>query len=170
MPNPNASTAAGPRCVMCRMEVAVPASYEHGDQVKCGACGTLHKVVRGERVRLVLADVGPLRESVRAAEERVSRLEEELAHARASMGIGVNGLGVGVAYVVWQIGFEEATWNTRLLWQAGLLSLVVAVLLEGANYLFLAKRQHLTRLGEDIDAARRELLQLRQRLREAGRV
>lgn len=164
------ATAASPRCVLCRVEVAVPASYEHGDQVKCGSCGTLHKVVRGEHVRLVLADLSTLRESVRAAENLVRQLEADLRAARGSMGVGVNGLGVGLAYVVWQIGLEEATWSTALLWQAGLVSLVAAVLFEAANYLFLAKRQHLTRLSKEIESARSELFQLRQRLREASRV
>lgn len=166
IPTPTAS----PRCVMCRVEVAVSAAYEHGDQVKCGSCGTLHKVLRGERVRLVLADVGTLRESVRTAEKHVRQIEQELQTARGSMGIGVNGLGVGLAYVVWQIGLQETPWSTALLWKAGLLSLAAAVLLEVANYLFLAKRQHLTRLSHEVEAARAELLQLRQRLREAGRV
>lgn len=164
------ATASSARCVMCRVEVAVPASYEHGDQFKCGSCGTLHKVVRGERVRLVLADVGPLRESVRAAEKHVQQLEADLQTARGSIGIGVNGLGLGLAYVVWQIGLQDTPWSTALLLKAGLLSLVAALLLETANYLFLAKRQQMTRLSKEVDSARAELLQLRQRLREAGRV
>jgi hypothetical protein len=155
---------------MCRVEVVVPASYEHGDQVKCGSCGSLHRVVRGERTRLVLADMGALRESVRAAEKHVHQIEDDLRSARASVGIGVNGLGVGVAYIVWQIGLQDAPWSTALLWKAALSSLLAAVALEAANYLFLAKRQHLTRLSKEIESARRELLELRQRLREAGRV
>ena len=164
------SAPASARCVMCRVEVAVPASYEQGDQLKCGSCGTLHKVVRGERVRLVLADLSTLRESVRAADNVVRQLEADLQAARGSMGIGVNGLGLGLAYIVWQIGLQETPWSTALLWKAGLLSLVAAVLLEAANYLFLAKRQQMTRLASELASARAELLQLRQRLREASRV
>lgn len=167
--NPSAAAVVS-RCITCRAEVAVPPSYEHGDQVKCGVCGASHKVLRGERVRLVLADVGPLRENVRAAERHLRQLEDDLRAARASMGIGVNGLGVGVAFIVWQIGLQDAPLTTLLLWQAGLLSLVAGVLLEGANYLFLAKRQQMTRLTHEIQAAQRELVGLRQRLREAGRV
>ncbi len=58
------------RCVHCRADILVPDSYHHGDHVKCGQCGTRHKVSRGERegVRLVLADVGPLRDALKANE------------------------------------------------------------------------------------------------------
>ena len=56
------------RCVHCRADILVPDSYHHGDHVKCGQCGTRHKVVRGERegVRLVLADIGPVRDALKA--------------------------------------------------------------------------------------------------------
>ena len=90
------------RCVECRSEISVPGSYAHGDHVKCPTCGTRHKVVRsGEAVRLVLADITPLKEALRANEAQVSRLEAELRHARHSFRIGVNGIGFGVVYVVW---------------------------------------------------------------------
>ncbi len=158
-----------PRCLTCRSEVNVPASYEHGDQVKCGSCGTLHKVVRGERVRLVLADMGALRESVRAAETRTAELEAQLHRARGSIGIGVNGLAVGLAYLLWQIGMADQSWTTPLLWRAAGLSLVSALVLELANYLFLAKRQQITRLSEELEGARADLRQLRMRLRDASR-
>ncbi len=160
---------SGTRCLSCRVDVHVPASYEHGDQVKCGSCGTLHKVVRGERVRLVLADVGELRESVRTAEERVAQLAGELRHARGSIGIGVNGLGVGLGYVLWQLGLRDELWSTALLWRAAAYSLVSALLLEAANFLFLAKRQHMIRLAEEVEAARVDVRQARQRLRDSSR-
>lgn len=169
MPSEVAARVSNPRCVMCRAEVVVPASYEHGDQIKCGECDTAHKVVRGERVRLVLADASGLRDEVRAAQRRVQQVEEELRDARHSMGVGINGLGVGLVYILWQIGLRDAPWSVPLLWQAGFLSLVAGLLLEVANYRFLAKRQHLTRLAQELSAAQRELTGLRQRLRDATR-
>jgi hypothetical protein len=155
---------------MCRVEVVVPASYEHGDQVRCGSCGTGHRVLRGDRVRLVLADVSALREEVRAAEERAGQIEADLQRARGSIGIGVNGLAVGLAYLLWQIGLADQTWAPPLLWRAAGLSLVSGVLLELANYLFLAKRQAMIRLSEDLEQARADLRLARQRLRDASRV
>ncbi len=157
------------RCVTCRNEIDVPASYEHGDQLKCGSCGTLHKVVRGERLRLVLADTGTLRESVRVAEGRAADLEAGLHRARGSIGIGVNGLAVGLAYLLWQIGLADQGWTTPLLWRTAGISLVSGLLFELANYLFLAKRQQMTRLSAELEAAREDVRQLRQRLRDASR-
>jgi hypothetical protein len=150
--------------------VVVPATYEHGDQVRCGSCGTSHRVVRGERLRLVLADVAGLRDNVRAAEERAAQIEADLHRARGSIGIGVNGLAVGLAYLLWRIGLVDESWTTALLWRAAALSLGSAVLLELANYLFLAKRQLMIRLGEELEAARADVRQARQLLRDASRV
>jgi hypothetical protein len=121
-------------------------------------------------VRLVLADVSALREEVRAAEERAGQIEADLQRARGSIGIGVNGLAVGLAYLLWQIGLADQTWAPPLLWRAAGLSLVSGVLLELANYLFLAKRQAMIRLSEDLEQARADLRLARQRLRDASRV
>ena len=96
------------RCLHCREEISVPDRYAHGDHVKCGACRTKHKVVRADRLRLVLADVGPLRDALGQNQQLVSRLEAELAHARASFGIGVNGIGIGVIFVLYQVGMKGA--------------------------------------------------------------
>ena len=41
---PSATGAQKARCVHCREDVTVPDHYAHGDHVKCGACGTKHKV------------------------------------------------------------------------------------------------------------------------------
>jgi hypothetical protein len=71
------------RCVHCRAMVTVPDSYQHGDHIKCGGCGTQHKVARGEVLRLVLADLAPLRESLSSNEILVDRLESEMRDARA---------------------------------------------------------------------------------------
>ena len=93
-----------------------PNSYAHGDHIKCGACGTKHKVVRGDRLRLVLADIGPLRDALAQNEQLSTRLEAELAHARGSFGIGANGFGIGVVYALYQVGMRGAPIGKGLLW------------------------------------------------------
>ncbi len=158
------------RCVYCRVDVQVPASYAHGDHIKCGACGTKHKVVRGDRLRLVLADVAPLKDSLVQNEQLVNRLEAELAHARASYGIGANGIGIGVVYMLYQLGFKGAALNGELIGNAAGVALVSGLLLEVANYLFLAKRQHMTRISAELEEAEEEGVRLRQLLRDASRM
>jgi hypothetical protein len=157
------------RCVHCREEMTVADRYAHGDHIKCGTCGTKHKVVRGDRLRLVLADVGPLRDSLAQNERLVERLEAELSHARASLGIGANGIGIGLIYALYQIGVKGATLGKELLWTAVGIALFSGLLLEIANYSFLAKRNKLTRLGQELDEARAEGQKLRQQIREASR-
>ena len=100
----------------CREEIAVADRYAHGDHIKCGVCGTKHKVVRGDRLRLVIADVGPLRDALAQNERLVERLEAELAHARASFGIGANGFGIGLIYALYQVGVNGAPIGKGLLW------------------------------------------------------
>src|SRR5262249_17808079 len=78
------------RCQHCRPDIVVPESYHHGDHIKCGSCGMRHKVSRGEVLRLVLADVAPLKEALQANRTLVDRLEADLRSARGSFGIGVN--------------------------------------------------------------------------------
>ena len=95
------------RCVHCRADVSIPDTYAHGDHIKCGKCNTQHKVVRGDVVRLVLADVGPLLEAHIANETLVERLQDELKAARGSFGVGANGFGIGVAYLLWQIALRD---------------------------------------------------------------
>jgi hypothetical protein len=41
----------------CRTDIVVPPRTRNGDHIKCGTCATKHKVVRGEVLRLVIADV-----------------------------------------------------------------------------------------------------------------
>jgi hypothetical protein len=158
------------RCVHCRVDIQVPGSYAHGDHIKCGACGTKHKVVRGDRLRLVLADAGPLKESLAQNEQLVHRLEAELAHARASFGIGANGIGLGVVYMLYQIGFKGASLDGALIANAAGIALVTGLLLAVANFLFLAKRQHMTRISAELEEAEEEGARLRQLIREATRV
>ena len=159
------------RCAECRTEIEIPSSYAHGDHVKCATCGTRHKVVRtGEAVRLVLADVGPLKETLRQYEAQQNRLEAELRHARASFGVGVNGIGIGVAYAIWQVAFKEGQIGLPLLWEVVAVAVVSGVLLELANYFFLAKRKAMSRLSQEIEEVEAEARALQQKIREASRV
>lgn len=162
--------AQNARCLHCREEISVPDHYAQGDHVMCGSCRTKHKVVRGERVRLVLADVGPLRDALGQNLQFVSRLEAELAHARASFGVGVNGIGIGVIYVLYQVGMKGASLSTDLLLNAVGIAVVAGLLLEGANWSFLAKRSAIARITRELDEARSEGNRIRQQMREATRV
>jgi len=139
--------------------------------VKCATCGTRHKVVRsGEAVRLVLADIGPLKEALRANEAQQNRLEAELRHARASFGVGVNGIGIGVAYAIWQVGFKDRQIGMGLVWEVVGVAVICGVLLELANYFFLAKRKAMSRLAHEIEETEAEARALQQKIREASRV
>ena len=158
------------RCVNCRSEIVVPDTYAHGDHVKCGSCGTRHKVQRGEGLRLVLADVGPLKDAVRANEQLISRLQEDLRTTRSSFGIGVNGVIVGLLYAAWLVAFKQQMLGVDLLSKALLAAGAAAVALEAANFLFLSKRRRLSRLADEIAEAEEEGRRLQQKIREAGRV
>jgi hypothetical protein len=158
------------RCVHCRSEIAVPEHYAHGDHIKCGACGTQHKVSRGEVLRLVIADVGPLKEALRENQRLVERLEDELRGARRSMGIGFNGLGMGFVSLLWQVALEDQSWSTALLIRAVFVAVGSGVALELLNWLFLAKRQRIARLSAEISEAREDGRELQKTIREAARV
>jgi hypothetical protein len=164
------SGAAKARCVYCREEISVADRYAHGDHIKCGVCGTKHKVVRGDRLRLVIADVGPLRDALAQNEKLVERLEAELAHARASIGIGANGIGIGVIYALYQVGVNSEPIGKSLLWASVGVALVSGLLLEAANWSFLAKRNAMMRIGRELDEALAEGQKLRQQIREASKV
>jgi hypothetical protein len=157
-------------CVHCRSDISVPTSYSHGDHIKCGTCGTKHKVVRGDVLRLVIADAAPLREMLYENERLVERLEDELVGARRSFGIGVNGLGVGVAYFLYQVGLREQAMSMPLVWEAVGVAIVSGALLEAANWFFLAKRQRISRLSHELDEARESGRHLAKIIREASRV
>lgn len=158
------------RCVHCRAEIAVPDSYAHADHIKCGSCGTKHKVSRGETLRLVLADVAPLREALADNVRLVERLEDEIQGARRSLGIGVNGLGIGVLYAIVQVGVNDVAISRDLAWQSLGIAVAVGVGLELANHLFLAKRQRIQRLTADLQEAREAGRHLQKVIREAGRL
>ena len=160
------------RCVFCRAEVLVPDSYHHGDHVKCGQCGTRHKVTRGERegVRLVLADIAPLRDALHANQALIGRLEDELRGARHSIGLGANGVGIAVAYIIWQVALKDMPLSTDLLWSAAMVGVGSGIALELLNYVALAKRKQMTRISREIDEAEAEGKALQQKIRDASRV
>jgi hypothetical protein len=158
------------RCVHCRSDINVPATYAHGDFIKCGTCGMQHKVIRGEGVRLVIADVTPLKEALRANQAMVERLEDELKGARRSFGIGANGVGIGAAYAIYLVAFQEHTLDMQLATKAILAMLGSGILLELVNYFFLAKRQQVKRLSAEIAEAHEQSEELEQKIRESGRV
>jgi DNA-directed RNA polymerase subunit RPC12/RpoP len=158
------------RCVNCREEVTIPDQYAHGDHIACGTCGTKHRVVRGDRVRLVMADVTPLRDALAQNQRTANRIQAELAQARASFGIGANGLGIGVAFAVYQVGWKGEPLSMNLLWNAIGIALVAGLLLEAANWAFLAKRQAITRLTEELQEVEQEAHQIRQKIRDATRL
>jgi hypothetical protein len=157
-------------CVNCREPISVPERYAHGDHIVCGACRTKHKVVRGDRLRLVLADVGPLRDALGQNQQLVTRLEGDLARARGSFGIGANGLGIAVIFAVYEVGMKGATLSTDLLVKTLGIAIVSGLLLEAANWSFLAKRSAITRITEELEEARSEGARIRHQLREATRV
>lgn len=157
------------RCVHCRSDMAVPATYAHGDFIKCGTCGTQHKVVRGEGVRLVIADVTPLKESLRSNDAMVERLRDELKGARRSFGIGANGVGIGVAYAIYLVAMREHALDMQLATKAVTAMVGSGILLELLNYFFLAKRQQVKRLQAEIEDAQAQSDELEQRIRESSR-
>jgi hypothetical protein len=158
------------RCVNCRSDISVPDTYAAGDHIKCAACGTRHKVQRGETLRLVLADVAPIKETLRGNEQLIARLREDLRAARLSLGIGANGIWFGIAYLAWEVLYEGQLWNTDLLLTGAGIAVGVGVALELANYLFLGKRAKLSRIAAEIREAEEEGHRLQQRIRDAGRV
>ena len=158
------------RCAHCRSEIVVPETYHHGDHIKCGSCGMRHKVSRGEVLRLVIADVAPLKEALEANQSMTERLEAELRGVSHSLGIGVNGLGLALIYALWQIVQKDHPIDGGLAVEAVVVAVVTGLLLEAANYFFLAKRQRMSRLSAEIEEARAESRSLQQKIREASRV
>jgi hypothetical protein len=158
------------RCTHCRVEVEVTAQYAHGDHIKCGTCSTKHKVVRGEVLRLVLADPTPLRDTLRSTEQMIDRLEAERRGVSASVGIGANGFGIGVLWVVYKVALGGEPLSVSLFVTALVIGLLSGIALEGANWLFLAKRHRITKLTEEIEEARSEGAKLRQQIRDATRI
>jgi len=158
------------RCVECHSDVAVPDSYAQGDHIRCGTCGTGHKVVRGEVLRLVLADAGPLKAALRDNEARLEGLEDELAGARGRIGMGAHGLYVGVFYVGIQVMLNDHPWTAGLIFTGLGLALLCAIIIEVLNFLFLSKRARIDQLTAEIEDVREAGRELRQKLRDATRL
>jgi len=158
------------RCVDCREDIQVTSQYAHGDHIACGTCGTKHKVVRGDKVRVVLADAGPLRETLAQNQHAITRIRAELRQAQASIGIGANGIGIGVIFLLYQVGWKGQPLDMNLLWNAIGIAIVSGLLLEAANWAFLAKRATITRLTTDLEETEDEARRLRQKIRDATRV
>ena len=156
------------RCVSCRSEVSVPDSYAEGAKIGCGSCATQLRIVRAGGLRLVIADLQALQDSLRQIRLDISTTSRELQNARASWGIGVNGFGIGVLYVVARVALEERPLNRGLFFEAAGIALVVGVLLELANYLFLAKRQAMSRLTEQLKRDEGEQREIQRKIRGAS--
>lgn len=156
------------KCLNCRAEVQVPNTFAEGEQVDCQVCGLALKILRpGGGLRLVIADLTPFRDEVRAKQQQISDLEAELGRAKASFGIGANGFGLGVMYVVAKVGLEEQELSAELVGFGVAIALVSGALLELANLLFLAKRREMTRLGEEITQAQAELREAQRKIKES---
>jgi hypothetical protein len=159
------------RCAECRAGVEIAEDFDHGAHIRCGSCHTSLRVVRaaGAGPRLVHADPEPLRDALRDVEGRLDAVEADLRTARASLGIGVNGLGLGLLYVVARVALEEQNLSTDLLVSAGLIALASGVALELTNLFFLAKRRRMTELGAEADELRAGVRLLKRQLRDAMR-
>jgi len=156
------------RCVNCRAEVMVPNTFADGDTMQCAVCRMSLKIIRGPAgLRLPIADVGPLRDEVKSIQSRIVSLESDLARARASFGIGANGFGIAVAYVVFQVAINNQILSRALFIQAAAVGILSGVALELANFLFLAKRREMSRLSDEIKAAQSEILQIQSKIRES---
>ena len=74
-----------------------------------------------------------------------------------------------VAYVMAQIVLEERLLNQELMIEAVVVAVVAGVLLELANYFFLAKRKTMSRLSHEIAQMREEQVLLQSLIRDAER-
>jgi len=157
------------RCASCRFDVSVPGSYAEGAQISCPRRSVQLRILRKGGLRLVIADPLALRETLRQVKLDIAQANRELQTARASWGIGVNGLGIGVLYVIDKVALEERHLNQGLIVEAVVLSAIVGGLLEVANTLFLAKRQTVARLTEQLRVATVDQKELERKIRESSR-
>jgi hypothetical protein len=147
----------------------VPNNFADGDVMQCAVCRMSLKITHTTAglLRLVIADVGPLRDEMKSIEQRVAGLELDLRRARASLGIGANGFGLGVLYVIAQVMAEDKDLSRGLLLNAAAIAVVSGIGLELANFFFLAKRREMSRLSGEIDEATSEIRQLQSKIRES---
>ena len=159
------------KCLNCRSEVLVPNTFADGDTLQCGVCGMGLKIHRtgGGGLKLVISDVGPLRDEMKAIQQRMVGLESDLARARASFGIGVNGLGVGLVYLLSQVMLEDKNISRELIVNAVLIAIISGIGLELANFFFLAKRREMSRLSGEIAEGTKEINSIQQKIRESLR-
>lgn len=159
------------KCLNCRSEVMVPNTFADGDTLQCGVCGMGLKIHRtgGGGLKLVISDVGPLRDEMKAIQQRIVGLESDLARARASFGIGVNGLGVGLVYLLSQVMLEDKNISRELIVNAVLIAIISGIGLELANFFFLAKRREMSRLSAEIAEGTKEINSIQQKIRESLR-
>jgi hypothetical protein len=158
------------KCLNCRAEVLVPNSFADADLIQCGVCRMSLKILRaGGALRLAIADVGPLRDEVKSIELRMRGLETDLARARASFGIGANGFGLAVVYVVYQIAFQNRNLSKGLMMSAIAIAIGTGLLLEFLNFFFLAKRREMSRLSDEIDQANADIRERQAKIRDSLR-
>lgn len=159
------------KCLNCRSEVMVPNTFADGDTMQCGVCGMGLKIHRSPTggLKLVISDVGPLRDEMKATQQRVVGLESDLQRARASFGIGANGFGVGIVYLLAQVMLEDKNLSRELFLTAAGIAIVSGVALELANFFFLAKRREMSRLSVEIAEAQKEINSIQQKIRDSLR-
>ena len=158
------------RCIECRSEILIPETFASGDIVPCGRCDTKHRLLRGRgSVRLVLADASRLRENLLAARQRMRAVESDLARARGSWGIGVNGLGLGLIYVLVKLMVEDLPWSDELVRNGLVVAVMCGIALEAANYLFLAKRKAIDTCKHELWELEGQVKDLEKKIREASR-
>jgi hypothetical protein len=159
------------RCPRCKAEAPVPDTFQHGDMLTCQGCRSQLRVLRSDKgaLRLVVADPGPLKEELAFNRAHIDKLQADLRIARHSLGIGANGFGIAVLYVLARMGLEDLPLDGGLITEAAVVGVVVGVLLELANYFFLAKRKTMTRIGGEITQMREEQKVLQALIREAER-
>ena len=159
------------KCLNCRSEVLVPNTFADGDTLQCGVCGIGLKIHRtgGGGLKLVISEVSPLRDEMKVIQQRISGLESDLARARASFGIGVNGLGVGLVYLLSQVMLEDKNISRELIVNAVLIAIISGIGLELANFFFLAKRREMARLSGEIAECTKEINSIQQKIRESLR-
>lgn len=155
------------RCPECRSEVEIPESYAHGEQLNCRSCRAGVRVYDRGGLRLVLADLGPVRDTIAATQRRVHALEVDLRAVRGSFGVGVNGIGIGLIWAVYQVALKEHLLDKSLLTEVVAIALGTGILLEVANHFLLAKRQKMLRIAADIEDAKAEIRNLQKKLRDS---
>ena len=159
------------RCVNCRTEIDDPAGLcpRRPHQVR-----HLRHQAQGAARRRPAAGAGrrqaPEGRPARQPDPWWSASRTSCRGARRSFGIGANGLGIGGDLPAsYRSRLNEPAWSLGPASPRGSASLVgTGLLLELANFLFLAKRQQMTRLSEEIQTARADGREIQRKIREAA--